>query len=772
MSDDLAEEIENAYRTLGSPSVAVRSSAVAEDTEYASFAGQQETLLGICGTKEVITAIPKIWASVWSSRSIAYRVKSGNASCPPGIAVIVQQLVPAESAGVVFTVDALSGDSSRMRIEASWGLGTGVVSGDQIPDSFIVDKRTGTVLQSEVSRQKLHQTIVAAGAVRTTSTGRHSRAVASISRSKLQDIAGIAVRIENLFRTPQDIEWALYRDQIYVLQSRPIVGMSWFLDQQITWQPPEGIRSLSRVSVAEYLPNPMSPLFASFQVPAFASAYSEVHEELGLSSIFRYPFLNTVNDYLYIRLDVRPSLEVIPALLTKTLPTFVRIIKQFRSTTLPQITGIKERSSAQPITELGTPELVASIDALCGATAEYWKSIAVSTWIWKLSERLFAWLYGCLFWRSSLPYYHLLSGLPTVNQQAEESLREIAVRFQSLWRSEYTQADTDGLLKSIQSDANGSQFLSDLRHFANQLGFQSAELDFISPTVGEQVSSLVETVANYWKSADADSTPDSGIDRAERRRQAEQSARARLRWLPPIDAFFRLCLSSCQNMTAFREDMNYYLTALWPEIRSRALEIGRRLHSSGLIETADDVFYVTRDEILQQKSWDTGTNHLRLLVAQRKQRRDLLMRIAPPQNIPDLHHLTGIPKVLFGSLFRLLYPETRARRRRTDELVGIPASRGVVTAPVSVVLSVNDFHKFKRGNILVTAITSPVWTPLFTMASGVITDLGGVLSHASIIAREFGIPAVLGTQLATRVLKDGQTVTLDANRGIVKLNPD
>jgi pyruvate,water dikinase len=762
---DLANKVEYAYTAIGLPIVAVRSSALAEDTETASSAGQQDSFLGVRETNQILVAIQRVWASAWSPRAISYRMRDSDISRLPGIAVIIQELIFADAAGVAFTMDPLSGDTQKMLIDSSWGLGNIVVSGVQTPDRFVVDKLTGNIIRAEVSREKLYREVIINNEVKRIENGSGLRTTASINSDQLIKLVKIIKDIETYFKSPQDIEWAIYNNNIYVLQSRPIVGAKWFFDEGMTWTLLENNQRLSRVSFAEYLPNPLTPFFFSFQIPAIESAYQQVHAELGLRGFFRYPFVNVINDYLYLRVDVHFNPLIFIDFFLRTAPTLMRAPREFRSITLPLILNTKDRFSSLPIKELGINELIAATDELCKATASYWKTIAVSTWIWKLSEMLFAGGYKLLFRNTEIPYYHLLSGLPTTGWEATDTLYKIADKYRDVWKSHYQEYDSETLLRAIEDNEAGGEIREDLDRYAEEFGFQTLDFDFIAPTLGERRLRQIEAMMRYWSTSNDNKGNIPSDSVANQRFQAEVHILDYLKWLLPLQASFKWFLRFAQNMTLLREDMNYYLSLLSPIVRTIALELGLRLKASGKIENVDDIFFVTKNEILRTTSESIANGSLISLVADRKKRRNALSKIAPPHTVPEARSTRSIIQLIF----RWLYPEARINKQDSHKIIGIPASRGMITAPVCVIRSADDFNKFNRGSILVAPTTSPAWTPILAIAGGIITDQGGPLSHASIIAREFGIPAVLGTQVATRVLNDGQIVTLDGNHGIVEI---
>lgn len=761
VSDELAEVIKSVYHSLGSPPVAVRSSAVAEDTETASFAGQQESFLNVVGDNELIAAVRNVWASLWSDRAISYRLTRAEAGLQvPQIAVLIQVMVYPDSSGVTFSIDPLTGETQQAVVNSSWGLGTTIVSGQQDPDSFVMDRRTGKVLDRHVSKKEL-MSVAVGGTVKDVAISPSKMKRPSLTNSQLQELTRLAGQIEAHFGQPQDIEWAVANSRIYVLQSRPIVGFSWTLERKLTWGSPIRGARWSRISFAEYLPNPATQFFATFLFPPILGAYRSLHKALWLHTFFQMPFLTTINEYLYVRVDFHPTPLALASVLLRVPLKMFMTISQWQNHTLPQLLEANARYPVNVASDLSTSELVTALDSLCSATARYWTTIALTTWLWKISERMFAAFHWLLFPHAGTSYDVLLRGLPSMVWKAEQSLETIADKYaySAIVREAVKSAESD--FEVLENSRDGRHFLQELKHHAEEFGFQTSDLDFVSPTLGERLPMLAKALLRYW-GPNAETRHRSSNMVAERV-AAEKRALARLRWIPPFAFLFRIVLKLTQNSVQMREDMNFYLTRSWPTIRHLALVLARRFVNQNKLKRPEDVFFLTRDEITAIVHGDKKNEFAwNDLVTQRQKQREWLMAVSAPQNIPVYQRANLVPLAL-----QYMYPELRHHRQGPRELVGVPASKGRISGPACIVRSVDDFYKFKAGDILVAPTTSPVWTPLFSIASAIVTDVGGVLSHASIVAREFGVPAVLGTQSATRKIHDGQLVTVDGNSGIV-----
>src|SRR5437868_113393 len=297
MPDDIAETIRHAYATLsgGNQPVAVRSSATAEDLPEMSFAGQQETYLNIQGEARVLEAVKRCWASLWTARAIDYRARHNIAPTEVSLAVVVQQLVTAEAAGILFTANPLTGARDQVMINAAWGLGEAIVGGQVTPDTVIVDKANGTIIEQNISEKDVMTAITGR-----TGEGTHEEPVpadqrtrAVLSPAQAAELARIGVQIEDLYGQPMDIEWALHDGRISIVQARPITALpepaaapqvtveSGFI-RSSKWKLPNPKGHYMRGSVLELLPDPLSPLFATLGLPAWTRALVAFARSMGM----------------------------------------------------------------------------------------------------------------------------------------------------------------------------------------------------------------------------------------------------------------------------------------------------------------------------------------------------------------------------------------------------------------------------------------------------------------------------------------------------------
>ena len=277
--EEIAGAVRQAYAALGEGDlpVAMRSSATAEDLPDMSFAGQQETYLNMRGETMLLDAVRRCWASLWTARAIGYRARYGIPPEQVSLAVVVQELVPADASGILFTANPLTGAREQAMINAAWGLGEAIVGGQVTPDTVVLDKASGALISQEISEKDV-MTVRAAEGTREEPVPVAKRKQAVLSPAQATELARIGARIETLYGRPMDIEWAMHADRIFIVQARPITALPEpaagpHIPEADTWKLPRPEGHYFRTSVMELLPDPLSPLFATLGLPAWASAY-------------------------------------------------------------------------------------------------------------------------------------------------------------------------------------------------------------------------------------------------------------------------------------------------------------------------------------------------------------------------------------------------------------------------------------------------------------------------------------------------------------------
>ncbi|HYU20630.1 MAG TPA: PEP/pyruvate-binding domain-containing protein [Chloroflexota bacterium] len=778
MPDDLAASIAAAYRELGAPPVAVRSSATAEDQPDASFAGQQASFLNVRGEEALLAAVRRCWASLWTARAIAYRERVGYPHAAAAMAVVVQRLVEAEAAGVLFTANPASGARDEIVVNAARGLGEAVVNGATTPDTWRLERATLAVLERQTGRQRI-STILTESGIADAPLEVDRASHPALDDGQLASLARLGLGVERHFGSPQDVEWAVAGGRFWIVQARPITNLPPQPLKDARWEPPFPGSAWVRRQVTENMPEPLSPLFEELyltqglesSIDAIMALFARNLPTLRLDDFVDRPFFATVNGYAYERADFKLSLRMLWTTLRVTIGSFGIMFKEgvpyWRDRALPAYRArIEQWKQVDPAT---TPEdpLLAAIRELAWADAEYWYACAVVVGSAKITDGLLDRFLAKAAPRRGLTSGHFMRGFPSLTLDAEAELERLAEQIRSSGELARIAASTpaERLAEALGTTDEGRAVLADLDGYLERNGHQIYNLDFVVPT---QIDDPLPVLLSLKAMAQR---PGQNVRARQRQIARERDGQALATWRS-FDPFrrrlFKLCLGWARRFGPYREQALFYLGAAWPTLRRLALELGRRLVERGSLEAPDDVFFLRTAEIqaaIGAPPAATRRGDLASLARERRDLREARKRLHPPPAVPPDYRLR------FGPLDMSVWETQRRNAPDSLELRGFAVSPGRVVAPASRVMSPDEFAKMEPGTILVCPATTPAWTPLFAQARGLVTDVGGILAHGSIIAREYGIPAVMGTGDGTERIHHGQTIAVDGDRGLVVLSP-
>ncbi|GAA1469320.1 PEP-utilizing enzyme [Nocardiopsis exhalans] len=753
--EQLRADIVAAYGRLGEDvPVAVRSSATAEDLPGAAFAGQQDTYLNVVGAEAVVDAVRRCWASLWTDRAVAYRRERSVDQTEVRIAVVVQAMVDSEVAGVMFTADPVSGARDRIVVDAGAGLGEAVVSGLVTPDHYLLDER-GRVLEWTPGRGEAVIRSVEGGGVRhedRPAGGAGSRK-ALLSEGQLSVLAAHARTVAEHFGRPQDIEWALSDQRFRIVQARPMTALP-------PPSTPLNRRQRLQASVlTEYLPVRPYPMdVSSWLGRGPAEMMREITAYYGLVGAFQ-DYLRE-EDGVVVQL-VPPSPRPAPrAVLTPW--KLARKARRFRPADWaadPRHAAFLAEADALDALDLPAlpwdelvevPERALALMAPCrDLRIDYLPGTGLALARMVVTT-------GLLGRRNLLA--DLLGGARTRTDDSNEALRTLAERVRAmpeLYRL-FTEREPAGILAALREEAGTGfeGFHAELDSFLREYGRRETTSPLLvsPPTLAESPEVVLGLVRSLLDQAEG---PGSGEPVGEAPAgTASRSARALEQLLEhPLlhgrrtRARVERWLRAAQDAVAFREDTHFYFTAMLPALRRSLLEMGARLRRAGVLEEDFDLFHLRLEEVLEVTDAaaipDVQAQRLRTLVRERAAKRA---------------ELAGVPMIDPARAF--------PRGENGDALVtGSPASSGRVSGPARIIREAEDFHRLQKGDVLVCPYTNPAWTPLFQRAAAVVVDSGAIASHAAIVAREYGIPAVMGTGTGTSVLTDGDVVTVDGGSG-------
>ncbi len=788
---EIQTQILDAYSRLANelreanPRVAVRSSATAEDLPTASFAGQQDTYLNVRGDDALLEYAKRCWASLWTARAVTYRVKQGFAHEQVALAVVVQAMINSEVAGILFTANPVTNKRDEAVVNASWGLGEAIVSGLVSPDTFVVRKREGTILSREIANKDLMIEYAVAGGTVERDVPRNRREVPALSDAQVAQLVSLCERIEEHYAAPMDIEWAFANGRFYILQARPIttlaVGATLVVAQKGEY---------NRTMFVEIFPDPLSPIFLSVISPLFHDMLDFTFETLGFQPargmqavgvFYNQPYFNC--DYIAVALKplsppVRERLvaQIVNPfgrqergmhgeLSLKFLGMVKRLLRFMTGfpSKLPLLISqyrdkIKEVESLR-IETLSDSEIVARIRTLVLGDASRLLSydflmIALIGLTYQMLGTLLEKYFGD---ESEQVRAKLISGVTgNVTMETNKRIWDLAqvAKASPVVSSALRNSSGAALRAQLESSAEGLDFLAALNHFLAEYGHREIRMDILYPTWGEDAAPVLGFIRGYLDVSDSQSPYRQQERLVKQREELAETVRVRVQrdWVGRfiIAPIFQWVLKHTQAHTRERDTMHFELTRMFPPFRRLLLELGRRWSARGLIAQADDIFFLTLDEMAQ-----IAESPRKMQDEVQKRRTDFeasKQKIAP-----------GI--IREGQ--EIFAEDTVPSETIEGQLRGIAGSPGKVTGIARVIRGPEEFGKLQNGDILIAPLTNPVWTPLFAIAGGIVTEVGGILSHGAIVAREYGIPAVMSVRDATKVLAEGQRVTVDGSSGIV-----
>jgi phosphohistidine swiveling domain-containing protein len=766
--------------------LAVRSSAVDEDGAGHSFAGIHETKLNV--TREgVADAIRVCRASVTSAQAVAYRKAQGLPTEDVPTGVLVQEMVQSVVAGVAFTINPLTGARDELVISASWGLGEALVSGQVEPDEFRVRKSDGTLLSSGTG-SKRYRVVSEDGASRLVETLEEERAKPSLDDAQLRELTSLLLRIEEHYGSPQDVEWCYDGHRFWIVQSRPV-----------TTKLPEASRAdieWTRANVREVLPDLTSPQVLAAVCDIINRAERKYYGRLLAPEALLGPIIKEFYGRPYFNLsqlrhiclvtgsppasvmramghqdELKPEDEAAsfppPREFLHALPDLLRILwKQFNiGKLIRRFLALVQKETSYLLSHdprrMSDAEIVLRLEAWKEEAAAILNVVFVLGGVLLYEDVLRKICRKIGFPFERLLHTQLATGEKSVSTAQALDILKLAnlARREASTRRYFTQST--GGFASYREDLSGTEFLKEFDLFLQVYGHRGHyESDWALPRYSEDPSPLLFAIAAHTR-APACPQPEELVER--QRREAEETWKefeARLsawqkRSLAPL---VRWMLRRMKRIYVWRElcrsEMVRLASALRPWLLAQAAGFVQR----GLIAERDDYFFLTLEEIAGGVRDAKQAAKFRQLIAARKAEREVWKNFEMPLLMTE----DELPGLMRRATIDVPADDTR-------QLRGLCVSGGCVEGEVIVMREPTEFARMKRGAILVAPATDPSWTPLFTLAAGVIVEVGGTLSHASTVAREYGLPALANVKDATKILKDGDRVRLDATNGVVQI---
>ncbi len=748
--DDLAAAITGPLARLGSSGAyAVRSSATAEDLPTASFAGQQDTYLNVVGPAAILRHVSRCWASLFTERAVNYRRRNGVEDRKVHMAVVVQRMVVPHAAGILFTADPVTGNRKVATVEAGFGLGEALVSGLVNPDVYTV--RDGEVVAKAIATKPQEQP--------------------ALTDAQVVRLAQLGRRIEAHFGRPQDIEWCLADDGFQIVQSRPITTL---FPIPVTGDQENHV--YLSVGHQQMMTDAMKPLGLSFfQLTARPRMYEaggrlfvDVSEHLA-SPASRAGLLDLagrsdplIRDALQTVLDrgdfIRSRPDPKPGGAPRGTPPAI----ETDSAIVTELIGLSQASLAALKRDIQTKSGPALLDFILADIQELKRILfdprshqvimAAMEATWWLNEQLQAWL------GEKSAADTLTQSVPdNITSEMGLALLDVAdvIRPHPDVVAYLQQVEDDDFLDELATLEGGREARDAIRTYLDRYGMRCVgEIDITKPRWSERPSTLVPMILANVRSFE----PGAGERRFEQGRleawNKEQEVLQRLRALPDGErkaAETKRMIDRVRTFSGYREYPKYGIISRYFVYKQALLQEAERLVHARVLREKEDIFYLT----LQELHDVVRTGHVDdQLIRGRKDAFRSYQALTPPRV------LTSDGEGVAGAYRRDDVP--------AGALVGLPVSAGTIEGRARVILDMAEAD-LEVGDILVTAYTDPSWTPLFVAIMGLVTEVGGLMTHGAVIAREYGVPAVVGVEHATRLIRDGQRIRVHGTDGYVEI---
>ncbi|MGX1162149.1 pyruvate,water dikinase [Arthrobacter sp. SLBN-100] len=792
---DVEAAVRDAYAAMGSGPVAVRSSATAEDLPFASFAGQQDSFMDVAGGDAVVEAVRRCWASLWTDRAVAYRTTNGISHREVGLAVVIQRMVDAATAGVLFTANPVTGTRTESAIDASPGPGQEVVSGAVNPDHFVVETARGRVLQQPKGRAP------------------------SLTGAQLRELTSLGDAAQRLFGAPQDVEWVIDGGgKAWLTQSRPITTLYPLPDDdpfngQTGTDGTAGAASGADTRIylcgtlLQGLTRPITPMGLSVlsrmrgnNKGPWKYANPGLRMYVELTPILRNKSGRRALARMLPLADGR-SAALLPALLDDPRFSVVRPPRKKSGRKGNTASAGKGSKGAEGTQSLGlflgllpamvrallwpdrelrrarryqdrlAARLVLPLPATAAGRLQHTEEILATTVNGLIQSTLPAPSVGYLMLAAARRLLRgiaepreleaVLRGLPhNVTTMMDLELWPLAVSLGSdeEARRAFMELKPGELAARYRAGTLPASAQSGLQAFLSEYGHRAvAEIDLGMPRWSEEPDHILGMISNYLRVEDPGQAPDRQFARAAEHAEARigelverAGTKSRLR-----GRLVALCLRRTRQLAGLRELPKFCIVLVMAEMHRQLTEVGAELVQNGTIDAAGDVFFLDFDEL---RVGLRGAD-LKGIVSRRRRLYDVELR---RRRVPRLLLSDGTDVEAAVMAAAAALPQQTA----ADSLTGTPASAGTATGKARVIMDPVGAH-LEPGEILVAPSSDPGWTPLFMTAGALVMEMGGVISHGAVVAREYGIPAVVGVADATTRLRDGQSITVDGAAGTV-----
>ncbi|MBW3494605.1 phosphoenolpyruvate synthase [Bacillus sp. FDAARGOS_1420] len=754
---------------------AVRSSATAEDLPYASFAGQQDTYLNIIGKEAILQHVRKCWASLFTERAVIYRMQNDFEHNQVSICVVVQRMVFPQASGILFTADPITSNRKVLSIDASFGLGEALVSGLVCADNYKV--KEGEITGKMIATKKLAIYALKEGGTETGQIEPAQQKIQTLTEQQIIQLARIGRQIEAYFGCPQDIEWCLVDDTFYIVQSRPITTL---------YPIPEANDQENYVYISvghqQMMTDAMKPLGLSFfllttsapmrkaggrlfvdatQRLASPASRDFLINTLGKSDPLIRDALTTVverDDFIKLLPDDKkeksvgksgppassqPQIENDPAIVTNLIKTSQASLEELKRNIQTKsgmdVFDFILEDIQQLRTVLFNPQSIAVI--MAGMDASSW-----------INEKMEQWL-----GEKNVADTLSLSVQNNITSEMGLTLLDVAdvIRPYPEVIAYLQHVENDNFLDELVQFKGGEKARDALLTFLNKYGMRcSGEIDITKTRWSEKPTTIIPMILNNIRDFEAGASKRKFEEGLQEALKKEEELLNRLQHLPDgkqkVEETKRM-IRNIRNFIGYREYPKYGMINRYFIYKQAILKEAEQLVQNKVIDEVEDIYYLTFEELHEV----VLTNKLDYVVIhKRKNEYKLYEKLTPPRVI------TSDGEIITGKYKRENLP--------ADAIVGLPVSSGVIEGRARVILNMEDAN-LEDGDILVTAFTDPGWTPLFVSIKGLVTEVGGLMTHGAVIAREYGLPAVVGVENATKRIKDGQRIRVHGTEGYIEV---
>ena len=758
---------------------AVRSSATAEDLPHASFAGQQDTYLNIIGKEAIMQHISKCWASLFTDRAVIYRMQNGFDHSQVYLSVIVQKMVFPQASGILFTADPITSNRKLLSIDASFGLGEALVSGIVTADCYkvreeeIVDKRIATKKLAIYAREE--------GGTKTEQIAPDQQKSQTLTNEQILQLAHIGRQIEAYFGCPQDIEWCLVDDTFYIVQSRPITTL---------YPIPEANDEENHVYISvahqQMMTDPMKPLGLSFWLlttpapmrKAGGRLFVDVTQNLA-SPVSREILLNGMEKHDQLLKDAlmtilerkdfitpssndkkeqsRPSISnkgnsmMDFQTLIENNPTIVSDLIKSSETSIEMLRQNIQMKSGSDLFDFILEDIQELKRILFNPQSSivFGTAMDASSWI---NEKMNKWLgekNAADTLSQSVPN-NITSEMGLALMDVADVIRPYPKVIEYL-----RNVKDDHFLDELVEFDGGQETRDAINAYLNKYGMRCAgEIDITRTRWSEKPTTLIPLILSNIKNFEPNESKRKFEQGRQEALQKEQELVDRLKRLPDGKQKAKetkQMISIIRNFIGYREYPKYGMINRYFVYKQALLKEAEKLVQAGIIHEKEDIYYLTFEELTEV----VRTNKLDYqIINKRKDEYKLYEKLTPPRVI------TSDGEIIAGKYKRDNLP--------AEAIVGLPVSSGVIEGRARVILNMEDAN-IEDGDILVTAFTDPSWTPLFVSIKGLVTEVGGLMTHGAVIAREYGLPAVVGVENATKLIKDGQKIRVHGTEGYIEI---